>query len=68
MLYTDGLTDVLNPAGQRFGSEQLDDLLRAHAELSPAALCDATFAALADYQGEAEQYDDMTMLAVAVEN
>jgi serine phosphatase RsbU (regulator of sigma subunit) len=68
VLYTDGLTDVLNTGGQRFGSEQLDELLRAHAELSPATLCDATFAALADFQGDAEQYDDMTMLAVAVED
>jgi sigma-B regulation protein RsbU (phosphoserine phosphatase) len=65
-LYTDGLTDILNPAGQRFGPDRLDELLRAHAALAPAALCDATFAALADYQGDAEQYDDMTMLAVEV--
>jgi serine phosphatase RsbU (regulator of sigma subunit) len=66
-LYTDGLTDVLNPAGKRFGSEQLAELLRSHAALPPADLCDATFEALAAYQGDAEQYDDMTMLAVQVE-
>jgi serine phosphatase RsbU (regulator of sigma subunit) len=66
VLYTDGLTDVLNPAGKRLGPERLDDLLRMRAELSAAELCNATFAALADYQSDAEQYDDMTMLAVEV--
>jgi sigma-B regulation protein RsbU (phosphoserine phosphatase) len=65
-LYTDGLTDILNPQGQRFGPDRLDELLRSHAALSPPALCEATFAALTDYQGNAEQYDDMTMLAVEV--
>jgi serine phosphatase RsbU (regulator of sigma subunit) len=34
--------------------------------MHPEALCAATFADLATYQGGAEQYDDMTILVVGV--
>ena len=67
VLYTDGLIDVLAPDGQLFDLEQLESLLQSHASLSPAELCAATFADLLAYQGTAEQYDDMTMLAMEVE-
>jgi len=64
VLYTDGLTDVQAPDGRLFGLDGLASLLQSHASLSPAEMCAATFADLAVYQGNAEQYDDMTMLVV----
>jgi sigma-B regulation protein RsbU (phosphoserine phosphatase) len=66
VLYTDGLTDVLSPDGRRFELEQLQRILRSHADREPDELCDATFADLAAYQRDAEQYDDMTLLVIAV--
>jgi serine phosphatase RsbU (regulator of sigma subunit) len=42
-------------------------LLESHAHLSADELCAATFASLAAYQDNAEQYDDMTMLVVEIE-
>ena len=65
-LYTDGLTDVFGSGGERFGPERLAELFCAHAGRGPAELCDESFAALAAYQGEAEQFDDMTLLVVGV--
>jgi serine phosphatase RsbU (regulator of sigma subunit) len=67
VLYTDGLTDALNPDGRLFDLTQFISVLQSYARLPPAELCQATFAHLAAYQGNAEQYDDMTMLVVAVE-
>jgi sigma-B regulation protein RsbU (phosphoserine phosphatase) len=66
VLYTDGLTDAVGPDGHSFELERLKALLQSHAHLAPDKLCAATFADLAAYQGAAEQYDDMTMLVVAV--
>ena len=66
-LYTDGLTDVLSPDGQFFGLSRLESLLQSHAGLPPEELCAFTFAELDAYQGDAEQYDDMTMLVVEVQ-
>lgn len=66
VLYTDGLTDVLDEQDQRFDFEQLQSIVLAHARLGADDLCAATFADLAAYQGAAEQYDHMTMLVMAV--
>jgi sigma-B regulation protein RsbU (phosphoserine phosphatase) len=66
VLYTDGLTDIFDPNDRLFDLERLESLLQARAELPPKEMCASIFAALADSQGSAEQYDDMTMLVVDV--
>jgi sigma-B regulation protein RsbU (phosphoserine phosphatase) len=66
VLFTDGLTDSLSPDGEPFGETRLRAFLAAHGDLSPRELCDATFAALAAFQGGAEQYDDMAVLVAQV--
>lgn len=67
VLYSDGLADALSPAGQPFDRAALIAFL-ANCVLLPAdELCAATFAELARHQAGAEQYDDMTMLVLAVD-
>jgi sigma-B regulation protein RsbU (phosphoserine phosphatase) len=66
VLYTDGLTDAVAPDGRPFGQGRLVSLLQSHAHLSPDDLCAAAFTDLLAYQGDADQYDDMTMLVVEV--
>jgi sigma-B regulation protein RsbU (phosphoserine phosphatase) len=66
VLYTDGLTDVVAPDGRPFGLDRLLSLLQSHAHLPPPDLCAAAFTDLLAYQGDADQYDDMTMLVVEV--
>jgi serine phosphatase RsbU (regulator of sigma subunit) len=68
VLYTDGLTDAFSPAGRAFGLERLKGLLRAGAALPPNELCDTVYAELAAHQGDNNQFDDMTLLVVAVES
>ena len=67
VLYTDGLMDAVEADGQSFGLGRLVSLLQSHASLAAEELCSATFADLAAYQGQAEQYDDMTMLVVEID-
>jgi sigma-B regulation protein RsbU (phosphoserine phosphatase) len=66
VLYTDGLIDLLSPEGRPFSLGQLKSILRSHAYLPPEELCAAVFAELRAFQGEAEQYDDMTLLIVQI--
>jgi serine phosphatase RsbU (regulator of sigma subunit) len=66
VLYTDGLTDVMDGEGRRYEFGRLRELFAAHAALGAEALVDATLTTLAAYQGSAPQYDDMTMLVVEV--
>jgi sigma-B regulation protein RsbU (phosphoserine phosphatase) len=67
VLYTDGLTDVEGPGGELLGLDGLKGILQSLASLSLGEMCAKTFADLAAYQGEREQFDDMTMLVVGVE-
>jgi sigma-B regulation protein RsbU (phosphoserine phosphatase) len=66
VLYTDGLSDVLNSAEELFDRRRLESLLRSNSNREPEALCDAVFAALDRYRGDTEQFDDMTLLVVEV--
>ena len=67
ILYTDGLTDTVSPQGQRFDRDGLHGLLTEVGDMPARELCDAVFEALTTFQGEAEQFDDMTLLVVEVD-
>ena len=67
VLYTDGLSDVVNPAGRMLDGQQLQSLVLRHTDKSPAAFCRALFDDLAAYQGSAPQFDDMAVVIAALE-
>lgn len=60
--FTDGASDALNPAGERFGRDRLLSLL--HADASAETLLAEIHARLDDYAADTEQFDDITLLAV----
>lgn len=64
LLYTDGVTEALNPAGEMFGQERLTDWLRTRApmSLSAEALRDELAAELSRYRGAATLRDDQAFL------
>jgi len=66
ILYSDGLSDVLDESGSFMGLARLQSIIEAQAERPLNALCDTIFASLALYRGQAEQFDDMTLLALDV--
>jgi serine phosphatase RsbU (regulator of sigma subunit) len=67
VLYSDGLTDALSAEGEMYERHRLRAFLQQSAGLPLDALCQAVFDALAEHQGAAEQYDDMTLLIVGVD-
>ena len=63
VLYTDGITEAMNPAGDCFGEERLARSCEQHAR--PAvrrAARRASWARSRAFVGAAEQQDDMTMV------
>lgn len=64
VLYTDGVTDALNEAGEPFGQDRLLQYIEErHAE--PASVfVEGLDAAVREFQGEAEAFDDFTVLVV----
>ena len=60
--FTDGIPDTQNIDGEFFGNERLRELLMSHS--SPAQLLNEIELDLGQFIGEAEQFDDITLLAI----
>lgn len=63
-LYTDGVTEATNAEEQLYGDERLQNLLNRQQGASAQALCEAIKADVDAFVGEAEQFDDITLLCL----
>ena len=63
-LYTDGLTEAKNTARKQFGIERVKDLMEGFVNESPQEMLEKIVAAVERFVKNAEQSDDLTMLAV----
>lgn len=66
-LYTDGVTEALNEKEELYGEERLQDLLN-HLEdnIYPQQIVERVFDDIRFFAGDAEQADDITMLALRI--
>jgi sigma-B regulation protein RsbU (phosphoserine phosphatase) len=62
VLYSDGVTEAQNGAGEFFGRQRLRDAVRLAAKLDCAGMHDAIQVALRAFTGGAEQSDDITLV------
>ena len=65
LLYTDGVTEALDTEDQLFSEERLEQLLTSMGTDDVNKVIDKTVAAVKTFEGEAEQADDITVLALA---
>ncbi len=65
LLYTDGVTEAMDAAGECFGADRLLRASRLGGAETPRRLVDAVVAAVAAHVQGAEPSDDLTLLAVA---
>ena len=63
-LYTDGVTEATDEKGELFGTERMLGALNAFADASPREILTGVRDAVDAFVGEAEQFDDMTMLCL----
>lgn len=63
VLYTDGVTDAMNSAGEMFGEERLREIVLAHHVASAADLIAAFKSELEKFIGSAAPADDITIVA-----
>jgi phosphoserine phosphatase RsbU/P len=64
VIYSDGVTEALNPAGEEFGEDRLVALLEAHPGASAADLLARLVEAVQEFAAGAPQHDDVTALVV----
>jgi sigma-B regulation protein RsbU (phosphoserine phosphatase) len=67
LLYTDGITEAENRAGEQFGADRLEAAISGPGRSEPAGALDAIIAAVVRFRGTARQSDDMTMMLVSFE-
>jgi len=60
-LYTDGITESFNAAGEEFGEHGLIDALRRHQDLPPQAMLVAVLDEVRQFSPH-EQHDDLTLI------
>ena len=64
LLFTDGVTDGRNPAGEVFGYERLRADLGTRAGRTAHETCQRLLESLRKYQANAPQEDDITLVAI----
>jgi sigma-B regulation protein RsbU (phosphoserine phosphatase) len=67
LLYTDGMSEAMNAAGDCFGDARLADVMAEHADLPSDQLLARILEQVGGFAGTAVQQDDMTMVLIRVE-
>jgi hypothetical protein len=64
ILYSDGVVEAANSAGEEFGQERLRAVITEHATCSPEQIRAAVLRAVVGFAGSAEFADDLTLMAI----
>lgn len=62
-LYTDGVTEAVNEKTEQFGEQRLQDILNSREFANCQEICDFVYDEVNKFKGEADQFDDITMVA-----
>ena len=64
LLYTDGVTDTTAPNDEPFEEQRLHDLASRIRHVSATEICTKIRDAVAEFQGDNQQFDDLTLLVL----
>lgn len=67
MLFSDGVVEAMNPAGELFGDRRLRKVVERCSEMTTDRIRDEVVAAVRSFTGPMPLHDDMTILAVQFE-
>ena len=67
-LFTDGITEAMNPDEEQFGEQRLTRVLEEHRDADVAAVRQEVLGSVSRFAGAARQHDDMTLVLLKVQN
>ncbi|MGH7144823.1 MAG: PP2C family protein-serine/threonine phosphatase [Planctomycetota bacterium] len=67
VIYTDGVTESMNPARKEWGSDTLYEFTRQHADVPSEQFVTSLRETLRQHQGSAEQHDDISYVTFRIE-
>jgi phosphoserine phosphatase RsbU/P len=68
VLFSDGILDARNKAGDLFGRDRLEQIIASHATQSADSVVQAIFTAVADHAAGEEAFDDQTVVVIRVKD
>lgn len=66
LLYTDGVTEAINPGEEQFGEERLIETVAGSLDRPPAEIVDRVRDAVVRFSGDEPQFDDLTLMVLRV--
>lgn len=63
-VHTDGVPEATNASNEMFGTDRMLDALNADKDASPGQMLENVYRAVGEFVGDAEKFDDLTMLAM----
>ncbi len=63
-VYTDGAPEATDGNGEMFGTDRLAEALNKDPGAEPSALIDSVKTSISEFVGDADQFDDLTMLCI----
>lgn len=67
VIYSDGVTEAMDPEGQLFGEDRLHAIIKEHSSNHADEIMEMIIQAVRDFAREAPQSDDLTLLVLKVE-
>jgi sigma-B regulation protein RsbU (phosphoserine phosphatase) len=64
--YTDGITEAANAAGELWGLERLEQLLRSCSRMAPNVIVERILAEVSEFANGEPQHDDVTLVIMKV--
>ena len=64
-IYTDGVTDVKNMAGEHFGFDRMDELLNQFVGCSPSEVIKGMTDGINEFTADTDRFDDTTMMCLS---
>jgi len=67
LFYSDGITEARSSTGELFGPQRLEECIASNSQLEPSSLVEAVRQAVATFTGSGRLTDDLTIVAIRVQ-
>lgn len=64
IFYTDGVTETVNIDDEFYDEERLEQVAKSCVDIDASQICEMIYRSVMDFQGNADQFDDLTLLVL----
>ncbi|MDE0089503.1 MAG: SpoIIE family protein phosphatase [Candidatus Poribacteria bacterium] len=64
IFYTDGVTETVNTEDEFYDEDRLEEVAKTSTDSDASHICNLIYRTVMDFQGDADQFDDLTLLVL----